>query len=182
MSSRGAPFTVRGRAPGGRARYRIGQFARHVIPRDTRVVDAAICCRTTTAEWELVSRLSPSDRRHLLQVRLRLEAAGCVDPDLLSTALLHDIGKVDDRGRVRLAHRVAHVLLRRFAPGLLGVLARPGRSHGLYLAVEHPRVGAALAREAGCSDRVCWLIAHHHDPAAAGDPGMAMLRMADEED
>jgi hypothetical protein len=165
-----------------RVRYRISQFARQVVPRRMAPIDHALRAQLSDAEWALVERLTPGDRAHLLDVRRRLEVMGCGDADVLKAALLHDVGKVDDRGRVYLAHRVAVVLLRRWAPWALPVLARPnGRRwcHGLYLAVTHPGVGAEFARRAGCNSRVCWLIAHHHDASADGDAGLAMLRAVD---
>ena len=168
----------------GRARHRVVQFARQIVPRRMGRIDAALRTGLQPAEWELVARMTAGDRAHLFETRRRLEATGCLDPALLKAAVLHDIGKVDDRGRVYLAHRVAVVLLRRFAPRLLDVLAGrgvPGWRYGFYLAIEHPRVGAELARLAGCDPRVCWLIVHHQDEGASGDVGLALLQAVDEE-
>lgn len=167
-----------------RVRYRMAQFASYLLPAPVAGVDAELRAYLTPAEWRLVARLAPGDRRHLLAVYHRLRARGCADPDLLKAALLHDVGKADGIARVRLPDRVVVVLLRRFAPDLLHRLAQPGRArwrHRLYLALEHPRLGAALARMAGCSPRVCWLIAHHHDAALARDQALAILRVVDEE-
>jgi hypothetical protein len=147
-------------------------------------IDAALRAVLQPPEWALVARMTAGDRAHLFDTRRRLEATGCHDPDLLKAAVLHDIGKVDDRGRVYLAHRVTVVLLRRCAPRLLDLLAGSGVAgwrYGFYLAIEHPRVGAELARLAGCDSRVCWLIAHHQDEAASSDAGLALLQAVDEE-
>ncbi len=166
-----------------RARRRVGQGLRYLAARHDPAVDAALRALLRPAEWALVARLAPGDRAHLLDTRRRLEWAGCDDPDLLLAALLHDVGKADERARVLLGHRVAAVLLGRAAPGLLARLAAPSRwrlRHGLYLAVAHPRLGADLARRAGCPERVCWLIAHHHDRPAA-DASLARLQAVDEE-
>ncbi len=180
-SPQSAP-TTRGR--GDRIWYRIIQFARQVAPRRMEPLDAALRAELQPAEWELVARLTAGDRAHLFDTWRRLKETGCRDPDVLKAALLHDIGKVDDRGRVYLAHRVTAVLLHRFAPRVLGRLAGngvPGWRYGYYLAIEHPRTGAELARLAGSSVRVCWLIAHHQDNGAAGDEGLALLQSVDEE-
>ena len=167
----------------GRAGYRAAQFLRYLMPAGGQQrVDDAIRVRLTPAEWALVRRLARGDRRHLLAVRLQLERAGTDDADLLKAALLHDIGKADGRARVRLVDRVALVLLGALAPGLLVRLtAQPARrwGHGLYLAAAHAEVGALLAARAGCSERVCQLIRHHHD-AAPDDPALCALQAADE--
>lgn len=164
-------------------RYRVIQFAQQVAPRRMGPIDAALQAELQPAEWDLVARLTAGDRAHLFDTWRRLVETGCDDPGVLKAALLHDIGKVGDRGRVYLAHRVAVVILRRFAPPLLDLLAGtgvPGWRYGFYLALEHPRVGAELARVAGCDPRVCWLIAHHQDAGAADDCGLAMLQAVDE--
>lgn len=165
-------------------RYRITQFARQIAPRRMGPVDAALRAELQPAEWDLVARLTIGDRAHLFDTWRRLNETGCHDSDVLKAAILHDIGKVDDRGRVYLAHRVSMVMLRRFAPRLLNLLAGnsvPGWRYGFYLAIEHPRVGAELARLAGCNPRTCWLIAHHQDNGASSDEGLAMLQSVDEE-
>ena len=88
------------------------------------------------------------------------------DPDVAVAALLHDAGKAG----TRLWHRVAYVLLQDFAPRLLCRL-KPVSPHDVrypfYALREHARLGAALARAAGCNARVVTAIAQHHSPAAA---------------
>lgn len=135
-------------------------------------------------QWALVARLSSFDRTHHLAVHDALVAGGCEDGDVLRAALLHDIGKADERGRVRLPHRVVKVLGKHAAPGQLERLARKDGGwfrHGVWLAVHHADAGAALAREAGVNARVCDLIRRHHDDGAADDLGLAILRRIDEE-
>jgi hypothetical protein len=135
-------------------------------------------------QWGMLMRLSPFDRAHHLTVRDRLEAAGYDDPELLLAAALHDVGKADERGRVRLVHRVVKVVLGRCCPAILGRINEPGGSvlkHGLYLALHHPRLGAELVAETGASERCCELIAlHHASSAAARDPDLLALIHADE--
>jgi hypothetical protein len=120
------------------------------------------------AQLAAFRRMTPADQRHAVRVARAILAEGACDPDLLVAALLHDIGKVDPagRGRVRLPHRVAKVLLGRLAPGLLrrlGTTRRRGPAHGLYLLADHPAIGAAWAARLGVSPRACALIAAHQD-------------------
>jgi hypothetical protein len=104
------------------------------------------------------------------------------DRDLAAAALLHDAGKV--RGHARpdeakvlgLWWRGPLVILERIAPDWLARMASPnpqqGVRHLLYLHIHHPRLGAAAARAAGCSEVCCRLIAHHQDKQLPGKMGM----------
>ncbi|MDP9264742.1 MAG: hypothetical protein M3O91_01295 [Chloroflexota bacterium] len=87
---------------------------------------------------------------------------------------LHDIAKPAD---TRLWHRVAGVLLTRFAPHLRARLARGDDSFARYL--DHARRGATLAARRGASPRVTRLIARHHEPPRDADE--RMLERADRE-
>jgi hypothetical protein len=133
-------------------------------------------------QYALLIPLSPYDRAHHLEVYERLLSAGHADPDLLRASLLHDVGKADGRGRVRLQHRVARVVLRRVTPELLRRLgSRPSRMwHGLYLAENHAALGAQAACEAGASPRCCDLIAAHESEPPWDNPLLAALIAADE--
>lgn len=166
-----------------RTRYRTTQFLRYLHWRGGGEVDAALKSLLSPAEWELARRMPLADRRHALAVHSALVQSGHDDPDLLAAALLHDAGKQDEYGRVSVVHRVVKVLLHAGSPRLLERVAskRSGwLRHGLYLAVHHPSIGAALARGAGASERTCWLIAHHHDDTISDDADLDVLRLVDE--
>ncbi|MCC6792875.1 MAG: hypothetical protein IT336_14385 [Thermomicrobiales bacterium] len=123
------------------------------------------------------------DQQHLCAVYRRLIAGGHDDPDLLQAALLHDLGKCALGGRVRIFHRVIVVLLGRVAPSWLARLAdlpAPRWRRGVALAVHHPRLGADWARQLGCSERTCWLIAHHADDPPPADEALRLLIDADD--
>ena len=164
------------------ARRRLRQGLVALAPRVPADRDA-ILARTLTATQARAFRGLPAhDQAHLCRVYRLLRSAGVEDGDLLAAALLHDLGKVAPGARVRLPDRIAKVLLRRLAPGLLRHMARqpaPPWRRGLALAVHHPALGAARAAELGCSPRVCWLITHHEDTGALGDPDLARLAAAD---
>jgi hypothetical protein len=76
--------------------------------------------------------------------------------------------------------RVALVLLGPAARRLASLPA-PAWRRGLAVAVHHAELGAGAAAELGCSDRACWLIRHHHDPAPS-DPALRLLQAADRVD
>jgi hypothetical protein len=166
-----------------RAVGRITQGFVYLAPRRADVLDAELRRLLNAAEFDLVSQLAAADRAHLLAVYQRLQQLGCQDADVLRAGLLHDVGKVDGAIRVGLVHRTVAVLLNATAPALLDRLAIPGAGHwrrAFQLVKAHPSLGAQRARDAGCNERVCWLIEHHHDAIAGGDAGLQLLQRADE--
>ncbi len=132
------------------------------------------------AQIDTFLALPSSDQAHLLRVYERLRQQAVTDRDLLVAALLHDIGKVTSFGRVRLADRVALVLLRPVAVRV-ATLPAPAWRRGLAIAVHHAALGADQAAALGCSERTCWLIRHHHD-AEPTDPDLSLLQAADRVD
>jgi hypothetical protein len=165
-----------------RIRYRLGQGVRHLINQPDPAVDAALKELVTDEQWTLLQRLAPADRVHLLAVHRELVRQGYRDTDLLTAALLHDVGKADDTVRVTLPHRVINVLLNVVAPSLIPPLSRGNDSwisHGMYLTLNHPALGAELVRLTGASERTCWLIAHHTDGTIRNDALLEALQAAD---
>lgn len=167
----------------GRAARRITQGLRYLAPKRPERIDAELRRLLSLTEFHLVAPLSVSDRAHLLAVHQRLVQSGCRDADLLKAALLHDVGKADGGARVGLLHRTISVLLKATSPALF---SRVATSHGsgwrrpFQLVAEHPTLGARKARDAGCAERVCWLIEHHHDADPGDDAGLLALQRADE--
>ena len=174
-------------AVGDRVRYRIGQFLRALsplVPARDRALAAAVLAPAQCAAFR---RMAPADQRHAVRVLRLLVREGARDADLLTAALLHDLGKVDaaGAGQVRLPHRVARVVLERLWPAAWDrASARPRRGplHGCYLLRYHPALGAAWAARLGCSPRACALIAAHQGGEVAPDlrEALRQLRRADE--
>jgi len=167
----------------GRAAGRVVQGFSYLAPKRAARIDGELLRLLNSAEFDLVSRLSVSDRAHLLAVHQRLAHDGCGDEDVLKAALLHDVGKADCGARVGLVHRTIAVLLRAISSKLLSRLETSNGSgwrRPFQLVSEHPALGARKARDAGCSERVCWLIEHHHDADVRNDAGLLALQRADE--
>lgn len=164
------------------ALWRVRQFSHALRSRPDPVVDAELRrLLGSDIQWALLTRLTPFDRAHHLRVYTLLVESGHDDPDLLRAALLHDVGKADDRGRVNPLHRAAHVMLVALVPGLLTRVAFNGGwfSHGLWLSLHHAENGAVLAARAGASERCCALIAAHARPLRSTDPLLVALAAAD---
>jgi putative nucleotidyltransferase with HDIG domain len=113
------------------------------------------------------------DVRHAERTAEILRALGA-DEELVEAGLLHDIAKPPT---TQLWHRIAGVLLERFAPRARHELARGDSTFARYL--DHARRGAAEARRRGASERVVFLIAGHHSPPRSDDA--RLLARADHE-
>jgi putative nucleotidyltransferase with HDIG domain len=114
-----------------------------------------------------------ADARHAERTAAILRELGA-DEELVTAGLLHDIAKPAE---TRVWHRVAGVLLARFAPRIRRELADGDSTFARYL--DHARLGAAEARRQGASDRVAFLIAGHHNPPRSDDA--RLLARADHE-
>jgi putative nucleotidyltransferase with HDIG domain len=157
--------------------YRTRQFFGYFRPRfqdDERAEAAALL----GGIWPLFESMTPRDQMHSIDTFRVLRERGCTDAELLSAALLHDIGKGRLAGsRVRLWHRLAYVLLSAGSPRLLRRLTR-GRS-GLADLHHHAERGAVVAEALGVGADTVSLIRRHHDDDLA-DECLRMLRAADE--
>ena len=75
--------------------YRLGQVRQQlgfVAPLSARE-QAEVAARLSPAAQELFASMSPADQRHSLRVYQGLQARGWSDRDMLTAALLHDVGK-----------------------------------------------------------------------------------------
>jgi hypothetical protein len=133
--------------------HRVAQFIGHVTARVSPNEAALAHTLLPGAALPLFDGMPVADRRHALDVVHRLLAAGIDDRDLLAAALLHDAAKGH---RLRLWHRVAGVLMERFAPMLLRRLASTDPAAGGYawhLYLHHEILSADAAGAAGLSPR-----------------------------
>ena len=129
------------------------------------------------AALDLFHRMSQEDQAHSLRVYAWLVAQGHDHPDLLKAALLHDCGKA--AASLTVWQRTLKVLTKRLAPGLWQRLAAPAPPQNwrypFYVLQHHPHIGAAWAREAGCSPLVCWLIENHETLPPDDHPHASLL-------
>jgi len=119
----------------------------------------------TAEQMQLFMRLQPSEQIHALRVLYTVQRQGESDPDLVTAALLHDIGKA--RAPLRLWERVLIVLGKGFFPERAKEWGR-GQFQGwirpFVIAEQHPTWGAEMAFEAGASPLTVSLIRKHQSP------------------
>jgi predicted HD phosphohydrolase len=160
-----------------RSLYRSRQFFSSLHASTTEDERAEVNCLLGAKEADLFFAMIVRDQRHCLDVLRELEQQGQTDRDLLCAALLHDAGK----GRVRIWHRVAYVVIRAVSPRLLNRLtSRKGAfGSGLASIANHAERGASLAQAAGASADVVRLI-RNHEALGSPDTRQSLLRAADE--
>jgi putative nucleotidyltransferase with HDIG domain len=118
----------------------------------------------------------PRDVVHSARTALWLLERGHDDPDLIVAALLHDIGKGNQRRLDRTTWVLAHAA--RLHGALPNATSRFELRRALARAATHSVRGAALLLAAGAPERVVSLTRAHHSPPA-GDPVLALLQQAD---
>jgi hypothetical protein len=149
--------------------YRIWQFFTALTARVSDEELGGIARVLTPASLSLFRSMATQDQRHSLDVYATLRQAGHINRDLLTAALLHDVGK----SIVRLYpwQRAIIVLLDHFAPRLSTYLGQSdglpdhvpsplegrtpnwptGWRRGFIANAHHAEIGARWAQEAGCS-------------------------------
>ncbi len=162
------------------ARYRVTQFARLFTGRLTPRARAEVQTWLAPPLFELFCRMTPAEQYHAYAVRQTLAAQGQADPDLLTAALLHDVGKT----RMPLAawERALIVLGNRFAPRAADAWGRMGGSppwrRPFVVSRQHPAWGAEMVYAAGGAPRTVELILHHQNNHPL-DPMLQALQSAD---
>ena len=118
----------------------------------------------------------PRDIRHSAATARWLLDRGHSDRDLVVAALLHDVGK----GQQRRRDRVVHVLAAASGAGrwLTDARSRFEMRRALYRSRHHAEAGAGLLEAAGGAARAVALTRLHHLPAG-DDPVLALLHRAD---
>lgn len=148
----------------------------HLTADDEALVNAIL---PIPLQQQLFARMPPNDQRHAMAVANTLSQAGHSHPALMQAALLHDVGKSVGQPII---HRVLIVLFEAFWPAALRRLSTPAVSANLQdkgqqmtnhsvgwwrrpfvVHAQHPTIGAAWAREAGCDPLAVSLIAQHQD-------------------
>ena len=154
-----------------RLTYRARQFQSALFSSRKQVETEALLPHLTPSQMVLFRRMQPSEQAHAYQVLERLKSAGQTDPDLLTAALLHDVGKIlfplslPDRVVIVLGKRFFRRKARRWSEGTPSGFRRP-----FVVAAQHPDWGADLAEQAGASSQTVDLIRRHQDSVSGMIP------------
>lgn len=157
--------------------------AKPLSPSERDEIEAAL----SPEERRLFLRYEMTDQQHCYRVMRALREAGVDDPDLLTAALLHDIGKTEvsltsmDRIVGTIAERGWHGSLERW-----GNDPPQGWHRPFAVRVQHAEWGALLAEGAGSRPAVVCLIRHHQDKifdelTATDAERLGLLQWADEQ-
>ena len=165
-------------------RYRIQQGVRGLLSRFQAEDDEPARAYLAPKPWSLYARMDKADRAHCLRVFTWLHAQGEDDPDLLTAALLHDVGKA--AAQIGVWHRSIKVLLKRLAPDRWQSLSRPTDPNSLrypfYVLDVHPLLGSRMAAKVGCSKTTVWLIRNHEIEPDQNDPRYPLMRALQDAD
>lgn len=146
------------------ARYRVEQFLRALAAQEG-VSEQSFRRAAEVLSPEaraLFAQQAPQDQQHALAVYETLVERGETRVDLLTAALLHDVGKAATQAPPW--QRGIFVLAERLAPGALNrVLGDRNEGLGgpLVTYARHAEIGARWAEKAGCSALTVDLIRHH---------------------
>lgn len=152
-----------------RIAYRVRQFwlALMAAPRPEDLERARE--RLSPQLMALFLQMQPGEQAHSLDVYARLLSRQQTDTDLLTAALLHDVGKsryplhVWDRAAIVLARKLFREQAQRW-----GQAAPRGWRRPFVVAEQHPAWGAEMASQAGASALTVRLIRRHQDPVMPG--------------
>lgn len=147
-----------------RLTYRSRQFWNALLSPSKRVTSEALLPHLTSAQLVLFRRMQPAEQMHAYQLFKLLENAGQTTPDLLTAALMHDVGKIlvpisiFDRIIIVLGNYLFRKASRRWAEG-----TPRGWHLPFVVAARHAGWGADLVSQTGASPLTVELIRHHHD-------------------
>ncbi len=170
-----------------RLTYRSRQFWNALLSPSKRVTSEALLPHLTSSQIVLFRRMQPAEQMHAYRLFKRLEFAGQTSPDLLTAALLHDVGKIQspisifDHIIIVLGGHLFRKATLRWAEGTPHGWRRP-----FVVAGQHAGWGADLVCQTGASPLTVELIRRHHNRPVQGPNSntehlLAILQGADDE-
>ncbi len=173
-----------------RLSYRVGQLWRAARARPAQQDLTFAQSALTPAQMALFKQMQPFEQAHSLKVAKTLIKQGENDADLITAALLHDVGKTCrplrlwERTWIVVGQALFPSQSHKWGNGLRGVEAVPIFMRPFLVAEQHPQWGARLALKAGVSPRAAGLIRMHQvrqGAASHGDRLLTLLQSVDDE-
>lgn len=171
----------------GKLLYRALQFWRAMSDSATPDELAHIQTVLSPSLFELFCRMQPSEQAHAVRVYQCVCEQDHTNPDLLAAALLHDVGKslVPLHPWERALYVLGGVLVPKKADQWRNNREPKGLLRSFVVAEKHPEWSAQMAGQAGASERLVRLIAHHQGEISPDLPEdeqalLAILKKADD--
>lgn len=176
-------FTVKEKP---RPAYRIQQFKLAIHPPAQMVETARVSPYLSPAQLALFRQLQRSEQWHACRMLDKLLDLGESNRELLTAALLHDIGKI--LYPLHTWERVLIVVMKRTFPRLVkewGKGSPQGLEKPFVVACQHARWGADLAEKAGASAVTVELVRRHEGDVHLQEAGelerlIRLLRQVDD--
>lgn len=151
-----------------RIRYRVSQFwkALFISPTQEQLAQARLVL--SPALYELFLKMQPGEQAHSLDIFERLLTQGETNPDLLTAALLHDVGKI--RHPLQVWERALVVMGNALFPGKVrqwGMAQPTGWKRAFVVAEHHAAWGAEIVAGAGAAPAMIEIIRCHQDKLPA---------------
>jgi hypothetical protein len=155
------------------AQYRVWQFGRLLFKRISPSELEQVKGWLTPSLFAVFCKMNPAEQYHAYCVRQTLVEAGCIDPDLLTAALLHDVGK--SYMPLAVWEKVLVVLGGRFAPQTMKALGnKPDDvrwwSRAFVNAMQHPAWGGEMVAAGGGTPLAVELVRRHQEKVPPNDP------------
>jgi len=164
---------------GYRITYRVWQFWKVIIAGPiSRAVDAEVQAVLSDEQMKLFLRQSPAGQQHGYRVMRKLLDIGRQNQELLTAALLHDVGMLHMKSKWW--DRPVVVLARAIYPrGVeeLGKRDGSGWRRPFVIKARHAEWGADYAAAAACTPLSVELIRRHQDPIYDKESDSEMLTL-----
>jgi hypothetical protein len=168
--------------PSLRLIYRIHQFINALRSSSQPVSIEELRDHLTLRQIALFQQMQPSEQTHAVSVLKKLQEKGHEDRDLLTAALLHDVGKITHP--LSIWERVVIVIVKWLMPRQVALWGKGeplGLRRSFVVAEQHAAWGATLALEAGASASAVEMIRKHHDLRGEHD-SLYLLALQTEDD
>jgi putative nucleotidyltransferase with HDIG domain len=144
--------------------YRLRQFWNAIFDKPTRQDFHQVESFLSPELMSLYREMHPSEQAHSIRIYHRLLESGENDNDLLTAALLHDVGKTYHA--LHLWERIIIVLGNKLFPKRVEEWGKSepfGWKRPFVIAKKHPAWGAEMVAQAGANSKVVRLVERHQE-------------------